>query len=115
VDILLSPASDWAGIDPRHTQMAQFRAIEQGFNLLRQANLGLSAAYDYQGRTLATMDDGHSEDLTLVAEIPTRGVHTVYARLGDWFAWACAVAVGVLVLCALRRTKQNCNSGIGAG
>jgi apolipoprotein N-acyltransferase len=114
VDILLSPASDWAGIDPRHTQMAQFRAIEQGFNLLRQANLGLSAAYDYQGRTLATMDDGHSEDLALVAEIPTRGVHTVYARFGDWFAWACAIAVGVLVLGALRRTKQNFNSGIGA-
>jgi apolipoprotein N-acyltransferase len=105
VDILLSPASDWAGIDPRHTQMAQFRAIEQGFNLLRQANLGLSAAYDYEGRALATMDDRHSEHLTLVAEIPTRGVQTVYARFGDWFAWTCALAVVVLALSALRRTN----------
>jgi apolipoprotein N-acyltransferase len=103
VDVLLSPASDWAGIDPRHTQMAQFRAIEQGFNLLRQANLGLSAAYDYEGRALAAMDDRHSEDLTLVAEIPTRGVRTVYARFGDWFAWTCALAVVVLALSASRR------------
>lgn len=67
VDFMLSRAGDWAGIDPRHTQMAQFRAIEQGFNLVRQANLGLSAAFDYQGRTLATLDDPHSGDLTLVA------------------------------------------------
>jgi len=46
--IVLSPASDWRTIDPRHTQIASFRAAEQGFNLVRQANGGLSAAYDYQ-------------------------------------------------------------------
>jgi apolipoprotein N-acyltransferase len=37
--------------------MAQFRAIEQGFKLVRQANKGFSAAFDYQGRTLAAMDE----------------------------------------------------------
>jgi apolipoprotein N-acyltransferase len=100
VDILISPASDWADIDPRHTQMAQFRAIEQGFNLVRQANLGLSAAYDYEGRPLATMDAPNSHDQTLVAEVPTQGVHTLYARFGDWFAWICIAALAVLILLA---------------
>jgi apolipoprotein N-acyltransferase len=98
VDIMLSPASDWTAIDPRHTQMAQFRAIEQGFNLVRQANSGLSAAYDYEGRALATMDDPHSRDLALIAEIPTHGVHTLYARFGDWFAWTCSAVLGLLFL-----------------
>lgn len=100
VDIMLSPAGDWSAIDPRHTQMAQFRAIEQGFNLLRQANRGLSAAYDYEGRALATMDEPHSHDLTLVAEIPTHGVHTLYARFGDWFAWICVTALIFLIAMA---------------
>ena len=103
VDIMLSPAGDWAGIDPRHTQMAQFRAIEQGFNLVRQANLGLSAAYDYQGRALAAMDDPHSRDLTLVADIPSVGVHTLYARWGDWFVWICCAAFAAFVLLGWRR------------
>jgi apolipoprotein N-acyltransferase len=107
VDIMLSPAGDWAGIDPRHTQMAQFRAIEEGFNLVRQANLGLSAAYDYQGRALATMDDPHSHDLTLVAEIPTRGVRTFYARFGDWFAWVCSTAIFVLIARAWRDMRGS--------
>jgi apolipoprotein N-acyltransferase len=99
-DIVLSPASDWAGIDPRHTQMAQFRAIEQGFNLVRQANMGLSAASDYEGHTLAAMDEYHSSDLTLVAEVPTGGVWTVYSRLGDWFAWLCIGCLIALVAMA---------------
>ncbi len=97
IDILLSPASDWADIDPRHTQMAQFRAIEQGFNLVRQANSGFSAAYDYQGNPLATLDASVSHDQTLVAEIPSQGVQTLYAQFGDWFAWVCALALSVLI------------------
>jgi apolipoprotein N-acyltransferase len=100
IDILLSPASDWSAIDPRHTQMAQFRAIEQGFNLVRQANLGLSAAYDYEGRPLATMDDPYSQEPTLNADIPTEGARTLYALFGDWFAWVCAVALAVFMLVA---------------
>ena len=72
-DVVLSPAGDWRAIDPRHTEIASFRAIEQGFNLVRQSNGGLSAAYDYQGRRLASMDEYQSTDLTLIAQVPTPG------------------------------------------
>jgi apolipoprotein N-acyltransferase len=100
--VMLSPASDWRGIDPRHTEIASFRAIEQGFNLVRQANNGLSAAYDYQGRRLASMDEFQSTDLTLISQVPTRGVHTLYSRFGDWFAWLCCAALLVLIVLAWR-------------
>jgi apolipoprotein N-acyltransferase len=97
-DIVISPASDWRAIDPRHTQMASFRAIEEGFNLARQANMGLSAAYDYEGHSLAHMDQYEASDLTMVAQIPTRGVRTLYSMLGNWLAW---LSVGTLVALAL--------------
>ena len=97
-DIVLSPAGDWRAIDPRHTQMASFRAIEDGFNLVRQTNMGLSAAYDYEGHPLAHMDQYQASDLTMVAQVPTRGVPTLYSRLGNWFAW---LSVGALLLLAL--------------
>lgn len=84
-DIVLSPAGDWRAIDPRHTVMASFRAIEQGFNLVRQSSGGLSAAYDYQGHSLSEMDEYQAKDLSLVAEVPTQGVRTLYSRLGNWF------------------------------
>ena len=97
-DIVISPAGDWRAIDPRHTQMASFRAIEEGFNLARQTNLGLSAVYDYEGHQLAHMDQYQASDLTMVAHIPTRGVPTLYAVLGNWLAW---LSGGTLLVLAL--------------
>jgi apolipoprotein N-acyltransferase len=86
-DIVLDPSNDWLAIDPWHTEMASFRAIEQGINLDRQTSDGLSSAFDYQGRVLATVDDFHSSDQAMIAHVPTRGVRTLYSRFGDWFAW----------------------------
>jgi apolipoprotein N-acyltransferase len=98
-DLLLDPSNDWKAIDPWHTRMASFRAIEQGFNLVRHTSQGLSAAFDYQGRQLASMDHYVTTDRVLVAQVATRGARTVYALLGDWFAWAClAGLVGVVSL-----------------
>lgn len=86
-DIVLDPSSDWRAIDPWHTRMASFRAIEQGFNLVRATSGGLSAAFDYQGRRLAAMDYYRTVDPTMIADVPTKGVRTIYSRLGNWFAW----------------------------
>jgi apolipoprotein N-acyltransferase len=97
-DIVLDPSNDWRAIDPWHTQMASFRAIEQGANLVRHTSQGLSAAFDYQGRRLSAMDHYQTADYVLVSEVPTKGVRTVYSRLGDWFAWLCVAAFLVLVL-----------------
>jgi apolipoprotein N-acyltransferase len=104
-DIVLSPASDWAAIDPRHTQMAKFRAIEQGFSLVRQANLGLSAAFDYEGSQLSSMDEFRSKSLALVSEVPISGVRTIYSRYGDWFAWLC-MACDVLLAIWFRKLRS---------
>jgi apolipoprotein N-acyltransferase len=96
VDIVLDPSNDWRAIDPWHTQMASFRAIEQGVNLVRQTSLGLSAAFDYQGRPLAMMDHYLGTERALVSQVPTRGVRTPYARFGDWFAWASLAGLAAL-------------------
>lgn len=101
-DILLDPSNDWKAIDPWHTRMASFRAIEQGFNLVRHTSQGLSAAFDYQGRELASMDHYTASDRVLIAQVPTRGTLTIYAMLGDWFAWACLVGLAGLLIFAAK-------------
>lgn len=105
-DIILIPSNDWRGIDPTHTKMASARAIEQGVNLVRQVSNGYSAAYDYQGRPLAAMDAYQAANLAMVAQVPTRGVHTLYTRLGDWLAWLNIAGLIVLTLLALFRRKS---------
>jgi apolipoprotein N-acyltransferase len=89
VDIMLVPAWDWKAIDPLHARMAAFRAIENGFSMVRQTGDGLSLAVDYQGRTAAAMDHFTSADHTMVSRVPIEGVRTVYTVIGDAFAWLC--------------------------
>ena len=102
-DILLVPSNDWREIDPWHSHMARFRAIEQGFNLVRQVSNGLSLASDYQGRVLAAMDHFATDQRSLVAYVPTRGVRTVYSRIGDIFSWMCMLGLCIFVFIGYRR------------
>lgn len=97
-DIVLDASNDWKAIDPLHTQMASFRAIEQGFNLVRHTSHGLSAAYDYEGRQLARMDHFATEDRVLIAHVPASGTRTVYSVLGDWFGWSCIGMLSILLV-----------------
>jgi apolipoprotein N-acyltransferase len=104
-DLLLDPSNDWKAIDPLHTTMASFRAIEQGFNLVRHTSQGLSAAFDYQGRQLASMDHYVTTDRVLVAQVPIRGTRTVYALLGDWFAWTCLIGLAGAMIAGVKSRR----------
>jgi apolipoprotein N-acyltransferase len=86
-----------------HTRMAVMRAVENGVSLVRQTRSGLSGAYDYTGRPLAAMDAFLAFDQALVAQVPVHGVRTVYASVGDVFAWADLAAWVGLAVWAVRR------------
>jgi apolipoprotein N-acyltransferase len=102
-DLVLIPSNDWRAIDPWHTQMAVFRGIEQGLNLVRQTSNGLSIATDYQGRVRSLMDHYEtSGDRRMIAEVPIRGVRTIYARIGDLFSWLALLCLAMFAVVALR-------------
>ena len=91
IDIMLVPAWDWRAIDPLHARMAVFRAIENGFSMVRQTGNGLSIAVDYEGHTLSAMDQFTSDNNTMISQIPAKGVKTIYRMIGDSFAWLCVI------------------------
>lgn len=96
-DMVLAPSNDWKEIDPWHTQMATFRAIEQGFSLIRHTSKGLSVAVDYQGRVLSAMDHYQATDRAMIAQVPIHGVRTIYAKVGDLFARFCAAGILAMI------------------
>ena len=106
-DLMLVPADDWEAIDPLHTHMATFPAIANGFSMIRSTGEGLSIAVDYQGRVLAAMDDFTTEEVVMIADIPTEGVTTIYSRIGDLFAWLCVVGFVAVVGWAVVRRKAE--------
>jgi len=102
-DILLVPNGDWREIDPMHTQMAMFEAIEAGSSLVTQTDEGLSVAVDYEGNVLASTDFFTTDPQVMVAYVPMQGVHTIYATIGDLFAWLSIAGLVVLIGVALAR------------
>ncbi|MFL1379915.1 nitrilase-related carbon-nitrogen hydrolase [Nocardiopsis protaetiae] len=106
-DILLIGANTWEGIKEMHARNSVFRAVENGVSLVRQASRGRANAVDPLGRTLATVDYYTAERQLLVAHVPGEGVPTVYARVGDVFAWLCAAGLLALVAGAAPRARRG--------
>jgi len=92
-DVLIVPANDWQSIKHLHLQMHVFRAIENGVSIVRAAASGISAAVDSRGRVLNVSDYFTSADRTMTANLPVERVPTVYAKIGDAFAWLCVAAL----------------------
>jgi len=94
-DLLIVPANDGRSFRAMHAQMAVFRAIENGISILRPAASGLSSAIDPWGRVLGVSDYFAPGDRTLTAQVAVAGIRTVYARIGDLFAWLCVAGLAV--------------------
>ncbi len=107
-DILLSPSNDYKEIDPMHTDMARFRAIEQGFNFIRQTSNGLSVGTDYTGKVISEMDHFTDNDKVLITQIPTKGVTTIYSKIGDSFIVFCLLLL-ILILIVIKKNKTEKN------
>jgi apolipoprotein N-acyltransferase len=77
--------------------------VENGASVVRQVNAGTSMAVDYQGRLLAYQDFFTTEERTMYVDVPTEGVATPYALLGDWFAYLNLALTALFLVTALRK------------
>ncbi len=111
-DLMLVPSDDWQAIDPAHAHDATFRAIENGYSLVRQASKGLSVTVDYEGRILAASDYFTTDQQVMVAYVPMHGVRTIYATIGDLFAWLCIA--GLVALTGLAVIQSRRRRSVGA-
>jgi apolipoprotein N-acyltransferase len=80
----------------QHFEQASMRAIEEGRYLVRSANTGISGIVDPYGRVLAR--SSLFQPAVIVGDARFLRTATFYARYGDGFAYASAVATLVLLL-----------------
>jgi apolipoprotein N-acyltransferase len=98
VDIMLGPSYDF----PKSTSPSYaLRAIENGFSFIRPTHNGISFAEDYNGKILAQMDSDKTEDGIMYADVPTKGVKTIYSIIGDLLGWLCVLGLGVFVVMSI--------------
>jgi len=105
VDIMLSPSYEWPkGLIVSPVYM---RAIENGFSLVRPTFNGITIAEDFSGRIISQMDSDKTDDGIMYADIPTRGVNTIYSIIGDLLGWLCVLGLlGFIALTIKNRKKK---------
>src|ERR1700690_2844452 len=112
-DLLVNLTSDsWFGADTEpweHMALAVFASVELRVAMVRAVNSGVSALIDPNGRVLkkSYADDPYrnprAADGILVAAPIVPGGHTVFAAVGNLFAYLCIAATVILALISRRQ------------
>lgn len=89
----------------QHLAMVPFRAVENRVTIVRAANTGVSAIVEPSGR-VASLLPLHVRGV-LDGAVARRRRHTLYTRMGDWFAYGClGVSGAALGLAYFRRESR---------
>jgi len=109
-DVMINLSNDsWYGksIEPmEHLALASFRSIEHRRSLVRSTNTGISAFVDPVGRIVTRSGNWTRETLIDRVSIMKQGP-TVYALLGDWIGWVCALLSLAGMGRALRASRRR--------
>jgi apolipoprotein N-acyltransferase len=84
----------------QHFEQASMRAIEEGRYLVRSANTGISGIVDPYGRVIERTEI--FQRTAVVGEARFLKTTTLYARTGDWLAYASVLATAALLVFAGR-------------
>jgi apolipoprotein N-acyltransferase len=110
VDFLINISNDgWFNGTEQHEQhlaICRFRAVETRRSIVRAVNMGISAIIDPDGRVIALPGDDWPKSKkiagTVTDRVPLSKRGSLYARIGDVFAWSC-VALCVIGMILTRR------------
>ena len=91
----------------QHLAISVFRSVENRRFMVRATNSGVSAVVLPTGAT--TVESPIFSRALVASPVALMDVITPYTKLGDWFAWACAVylAVGLAAVAALRIKRRK--------
>ena len=110
-DLLFVPSWDWKPVKNTHTDFSEYRAVENGFALVKPTYDGISTAVDYQGRVIKRFDTADTGfDTVQFADVPITGVTTIYEKIGTaidlvfCLSGFFTIALGIIVF---RREKHQ--------
>jgi apolipoprotein N-acyltransferase len=105
-DVIVNMVNDgWfltSGAPYQHFAANILRAVENGRPVVRAANTGISAFIDAWGRVRFRSELMVGGAYTDTLPVPPHDFRTFYGRWGNWFGWACTLAVGGWLLVASR-------------
>ena len=84
-DMLIVPSWDYPGVAEFQSKEARYKAIEGGFNLIKNTANGVVIASDYKGRIITYYSVENAKDYFIVSELYKHGIKTLYSYIGRYF------------------------------
>ncbi|MBN1799734.1 MAG: carbon-nitrogen hydrolase family protein [Spirochaetales bacterium] len=103
IDLLLIPAWDTVAHTPRVSFTSAYRAVENGFTMIRIAGDGHSAVIDPYYRQWAGQNTFDQGARNFYANVPVLSTNTFYAAFGFIFPYAVVLLLLSLILLAIIR------------
>ena len=92
-DLLLIPSWDWEGIAEYHSNELKYRAIEGGFNTVKNTANGITISNDVKGRTLTYYTGKGYEDYFIICTVNRKGIKTLYSYIGFLFNYIYIISI----------------------
>lgn len=108
IDLLLDPAFDQIAITPLFTYSSGYRAVENGFTMIKITGDGYSAVIDPYYKQWAGQNSFELGTPNFYANVPVVSRETVYASIGYLFPYAVVfILISSSVLAAIRAVKRR--------
>lgn len=109
LDVLIVPSWDYPGVAEFQSKEARYKAIEGGFNLIKNTANGVVIASDYKGRILTYFSGKNCEDYFVVTELYKHGRKTLYSYIGRFFNFIYLITLVIIIYCS---DKDNIEKNI---
>jgi apolipoprotein N-acyltransferase len=97
LDVLIVPSWDYPGVAEFQSKEARYKAIEGGFNLIKNTANGVVIASDYKGRILTYFSGENCQDYFVVTDLYKHGVKTLYSYIGQYFNFNYLITLIIIV------------------
>jgi apolipoprotein N-acyltransferase len=108
IDLLLVPSYDTTFLTPLLTFSSAYRAVENGFTMVRITGDGYSAVIDPYYRVWAGQNFFEQGSMNFYANVPVVSRNTVYASIGYLFPYVVVLLlISLTVLAIARKAKER--------
>jgi apolipoprotein N-acyltransferase len=83
-DILFAPSNDWEAIAELRGKITRYRALENGFTLVRPTSHGVTEMVTPTGQLIYANNYFNHPSRLMLADVPAKRLPTMYVHTGDW-------------------------------
>ncbi len=97
-DILFAPSNDWKSISELRGKITRYRALENGFTLVRPTSHGATEIVSPTGKLILYNNYFNNPLRLLIADVPSKHIVTFYSKFGDFLPLLLLVLLTYIIL-----------------